>query len=57
MRNGKNTVIGKTAIYSEKDNRSVRPKATHFMGKAGKESSNKIESIFVNEAVKEINRI
>lgn len=57
MRNGKNTVIGKTAIYSEKDNRNVKPKATHFMGRAGKESSNKIESIFVNEAVKQINRI
>jgi hypothetical protein len=57
MRNGKNTVIGKTAIYSEKDNRDVKPKATHFMGKAGTESSKKLESIFINEAVKEINRI
>lgn len=57
MRKGKNTVIGKTAVYSEKDNRQVKPKATHFMGKAAAESSKKVEQIFINEATKQIARI
>jgi hypothetical protein len=57
MRKGKQTVIGKTAVYSEKDNRQVKPPATHFMGKAAEQSSKKVGQIFINEAAKQINRI
>jgi hypothetical protein len=57
MRKGKQTVIGKTAVYSEKDNRQVKPPATHFMGKAAEQSSKKVGQIFINEAAKQINRL
>lgn len=57
MRKGKNTVIGKTAVYSEKNNRQVKPPATHFMGKAAEQSSKRVEQIFINEAAKQLARI
>lgn len=57
MRKGKDMVIGKTAVYSEKNNRQVKPPATHFMGKAAEQSSKRVEQIFINEAAKQLARI
>ncbi len=52
------TVIGKTAIYSFKQNRNVRiKKATHFMREASLQSAGSMNRFFAAEARKQINRV
>lgn len=50
-------VIKKRALFSYEKGRDVRVDATGFMRSASKESANKIEKIFMREALKQVQRL
>ena len=54
----KNTIITKVPIYSHKSGRSVRIKrATGFMGEASRKSAGKLNTFYISEANRQINRV
>lgn len=56
-RAGRNTVIGKKAIYSFERVRDVRVKGTGFMRKASLQSAEKLEKWYIEAAKKQIARL
>lgn len=56
-RDGGNSKVKYTPVYSVKGNRSVKVKSTKFMRKASTESANKIELYFIEQAERQIAKL